>query len=738
MPPLSNSDHSSIEIKLKTWNSRPTSINHKRQVWNYENADFNTACELIDSVDWDSILTDDIDSSLFLWQQRFMSIMEECIPHTTVTSDRNSSTPWLSKSIIRLIQKRNRLYKQKRKSPSTMRKYKHLRNIVVRRLRQAKKRYFHKLCSSSINPKKFWKLYKSMTRNDSAIPTLQQNNQAASSSIDKANLLNNFFSSCFNHQQPPLTKSDLDKFPVDPDQCPDDLLCHEDDVVQLLSSLDINKASGPDNISARMLKATAHSIAPSVTKLFNICIRNGTLPSMWKCTNVVPIPKGKEVDQVSNYRPISLLSILSKVLETHMVKLIKEHLLTSDHSFVNQWGFQKGKSTTLALLSTVHQWHLYLEDHKEMYATFLDLKKAFDTVPHRLLINKLSDIGLNNFIIRWVRSYLTDRKQVVVLDGSSSARCSVASGVPQGSVLGPLLFLLYINGLEEVPLSAGTKFVLYADDILVYKPICSVDDHHLFQSDLSAISNWLAHNCMSLNAAKCKYMLISRKRSSLASTLPTLFIGSPEATMEKVTCMKYLGVYISSDLSWSIHIDIITSKARRTLGFIYRKFYRNVNSSVLTKLYTTLVRPLLEYCCAVWDPHLQKDIEKLESIQRLACKICTKNWSASYSDQLHFLNLPTTRDRRLFLKLCTMYKILKNTFSFPENIINFRSRFQTHPMSTRHLSANSLHIPHAHTNSFMNSFVLSTSTLWNGLPSVITCLSTFHTFKKYLKTFMFS
>ena len=137
--PLSNSDHSSIEIKLKTWNSWPTSANHKRQVRNYKNADFNRACKVIDSVGWDSILTDDIDSSLFSWQQRFMSIMEECIPHTTVTSDRNSSTPWLSESISRLIQKRNRLYKQKRKSPSTMRKYKHLRNIVVKRLRQAKK-----------------------------------------------------------------------------------------------------------------------------------------------------------------------------------------------------------------------------------------------------------------------------------------------------------------------------------------------------------------------------------------------------------------------------------------------------------------------------------------------------------------------------------------------------------------------------------------------------------------------
>ena len=130
-------------------------------------------------------------------------------------------------------------------------------------------------------------------------------------------------------------------------------------------------------------------------------------------------------------------------------------------------------------------------------------QKAFDTVPHRLLINKLSEIGLSDFIVHWICSYLTDRKQVVVLNGCSSAKCNVRSGVPQGSVLGPILFLLYINGLEEVPLSAGTKFVLYADDTLVYKPICSLHDHHLFQLDLNAISNWLAQNCMTLNGAKC-------------------------------------------------------------------------------------------------------------------------------------------------------------------------------------------------------------------------------------------
>ena len=392
----------------------------------------------------------------------------------------------------------------------------------------------------------------------------------------------------------PLSKSDLDRFPVDLDLCSPDLLCDIEEVAELLSSLDTSKASGPDNISARMLKETARSIAPSVTNLFNHCLRNGTLPYMWKCSHVVPIPKGKGMDQVGNYRPISLLSILSKVLETHIANLIRDHLLTTNHPFVNQWGFQKGKSTTLALLSTIHQWHL--QDHAEVYATFLHLKKAFDSVPHLPLINKLSDIGLNNV---------------------SSSSCKVMSGVPQGSVLGPLLFLLYINGLEEIALSPGTKFVLYADDILLYKPIRTWEDHHLFQSDLNAISNWLVRCSMTLNAAKFKCMLISRKRNSLAPILPPLCIGS--STIEKVSCMKYLGVLISSDLSWSAHIETVVSKARKALGCIYRRFYRNAHTSVLTKLYTTLVRPLLEYCCVLWDPHLEKDIEKLESVQKLAC-----------------------------------------------------------------------------------------------------------------------
>ena len=214
-------------------------------------------------------------------------------------------------------------------------------------------------------------------------------------------------------------------------------------------------------------------------------------------------------------------------------------------------------------------------------------------------------------------------------------------------------------------------------------------------------------------------MLISRKRSSLASILPSLFIGSPDTIMEKVDSMKYLGVYISSDLSWSVHIDIITSKARRTLGFIHRKLYRYVDSSVLTRQ-QDCIPPWFTQClnivvrcgiCIFVKTSTNLSLNKDLHAKSAPCKNC----SASYSDQLHILNLPTTLDRRLFLKLCTMYKILNNTFSFPENIINLRSRFQTHLMSTCYVSTNTLYI---HTNSFMNSFVPSTSTLWNGLPNL--------------------
>ena len=229
------------------------------------------------------------------------------------------------------------------------------------------------------------------------------------------------------------------------------LLCTDDDVLDLLQNIDVSKASGQDQISGRMLKATATSIVTPVTKLFNKSISTGCFPTMWKQSNIVPIPKSGDKGNPTNYRPISLLPVLSKLLEKHIANLVLQHLMVTQPIFASQWGFQSGKSTITALLETTHNWFEILETGSEVGAVFFDFKKAFDSVPHRALIGKLEDLQVNQLLVKWIYSYLSDRKQQVVMGGSLSNALPVLSGIPQGSVLGPLLFLLYIDGIHLLP-----------------------------------------------------------------------------------------------------------------------------------------------------------------------------------------------------------------------------------------------------------------------------------------------
>ena len=660
------------------------------------------------------------------WQAKFLSIMELCIPR--VVLPQRKKLPWITKQVLQTIKKKKITFQKVKRSgcKTDYERYRMYRNKVTSMLKRSKRLYMTKLASSDI--KQFWKVVKYLTKKKPEIPTLTDEKNTASNNFQKAEMLNQFFSKCHNHLVPPLNFADLD----DLDPAEDDtegILCSREEVQHHLETLDISKSNGPDGISARMLKAVAKNIAPSVTNLFNISLKTGCFPASWKLSHIVPISKLNVPTNhgPSNYRPISLLPILSKILERHVYALITDHLSNNCPISDQQWGFQGKKSTVLALLSATYDWFKTTDTGDEICAVFFDIKKAFDTVPLRSLIKKLKALNISPLTIRWIFSYLTGRCQRVVVAGATSQPSSIVSGVPQGSVLGPLLFLIYIDDVSRINLSTGAELILYADDILLYKRIKTLEDYVELQQDIDLLFHWAQNNTMAFNTSKCKYMIVSRKHKP--SLPPTLCLGS--TPLERVHMYKYLGVILTSNLSWSEHINSVCMKARKLIGVLFRRFYAHTNQLTLFKLYIALIRPHLEYACQVWNPYLKKETEQLEKVQRFALRMCMKQWDASYSDLLELFATPTLADRRKYLSLCVMYTIVHNQVHFQPNIYVPRC------LPALRSSQNCQFIqPFAKSSAFKYSFVPSTCSKWNDLPADVSLSPSLSSFKHSLLSYL--
>ena len=430
------------------------------------------------------------------------------------------------------------------------------------------------------------------------------------------------------------------------------------------------------------------------------------------------VKSGKK-GQIENYRPISILPVVSKIMEKEVHRQVYSFLVEHNLLHPAQHGFRQMRSTQTALLNVVDQWLKNMDNSEVTGVVFIDIAKAFDTVKHSLVIDKLQNIGIKNLELEWFRSYLNNRKQKVVFNGATSGERLITCGVPQGSALGPLLFLIYINTLPNAV--KHSKINMFADDTAIFlNGKKSKDIEQQLNSDLRSISCWLEQNGLAPNASKCECILIGTPQKLRTEQPIQLRLGQNNIKM--VNSSKYLGLMVDAHISWSEHVDALSKKVSSRIGLMSR--IRNYLDSSTSKLiYNAIVLPLFDYCDVVWDCCNASSKVKLQNLQNHARKVILK----SESPQSKWLTLD---ERRRFHKAAFMYKCLHHEDNGFELYCTRRSEIHHH--NTRR--KNDFAIPKPKTEQLKRTFQYSGIQIWNSLPIDIKNSDSLQGFKsKYFK-----
>ena len=411
-------------------------------------------------------------------------------------------------------------------------------------------------------------------------------------------------------------------------------------------------------LAPRVLKELRNEITTVLTFIFNQSLTTGVVPADWRTANIFALHKKGPKDLPENYRPISLTSICSKLIEHIVYSSICKFLEDNDILTPRQHGFRPGHSCETQLILAIDDWSRALDLGLRTDVAIFDFSKAFDSVSHRRLLAKIESYGIRGTTLSWIKSFLSDRLQRVVINGSQSPWSPVISGVPQGTVLGPLLFLLYIN---DITAGIRSDIRLFADDCILYRTIHSSSDVDILQDDINKLLLWSRTWQMSFNSKKCHILSISRKRNK-----PVLDYRLGQDNLAVVSSYPYLGVTVSSDLRWHLHINGVCSKATRTLNFVRRNIYRCPPESKALA-YTSLVRPHLEYAAAAWDPHTKRDIAELEKVQRRAARFAKSDYrrTTSVTELLSNLKWEPLSLRRKNTRLAMLFRATHSAVPLP-------------------------------------------------------------------------
>ena len=498
----------------------------------------------------------------------------------------------------------------------------------------------------------------------------------------------------------------------------------ENKVKSLLKQLNISKSTGPDNFHPRFFKETAENISYPITILFNKSLSEGILPSDWKLANVTCIYKSGDKTQPSNYRPISITNILCRLLESIIKDVIMDHCNDSHVFTDSQYGFRGKWGCILQLLTVFDTWSKYIDSDIPVDTVFLDFRKAFDSVPHKRLLLKLEKLGVSGNVLKWISDFLSDRLQRVVINGKSSEWSEVTSGVPQGSVLGPLLFILYVNDLPE---QVNSYCKLFADDAKLYKELQNLDDFETMQDDLNKLCQWTIKWLMLFNVDKCKVMHIGKDNPRFEYEMSDN--NRNIKVLKSVDCEKDLGVYLQDNLKFDKHVSLTVNRANRLIGLIKRAF-SYLEEETLLVLYKSLIKPILDYGNIIWFPTLKKDIRAVENVQRRLTRLLPELFYLSYEERFKKLKLATLHYRRHRMDLTQVFKIISNIDDIQMDGLFEISDSQTLGHNKK------LKKPRALKSFRMNSFCVRVVNRWNDLTEDIVSSSSVLSFKTQYDRFM--
>jgi hypothetical protein len=581
------------------------------------------------------------------------------------------------------------------------------------------------LTDISIGEKSYWKIAKEVYGNKKiiGIPALLVNNKTITTSSEKAQCFNQYFTEQqtlpplpFNQQLPPilfLTDSRLEF-----------IQSTAEEISKILRSLDTGKANGPDGISNKMLKETEPAIASPLSDLINKSFEMAKVPKVWKGANVCPIFKKQDKATVSNYRPISLLSCVGKVQERVVFRHLYSYLQNNNLLTWKNSGFKELDSAINQLLFITDNINKALESGKEICMVFLDVSKAFDRVWHSGLLNKLRCMGIEGRLFDWICDYLTDRRIRVVINGQKSDWSYPNAGVPQGSILGPLLFLVFINDITE---GIESDIHLFADDTSLIEIIDNyIESYAKLNRDLVRLSQWSNKWLVTFNAKKTVYLKISRK----INKAPNPILKLHGVTISEVTTHKHLGLTFNQTLTWSDHIHNLTTKAAQCVGLL-RRICREVPRSCLEVLYKAMIRPILEYGDVIFDGSPELYTKRLENVQRQAALACTGAYKhTKHTNLLDELGWPPLLLRRQHHRMSLMFKI-QNGIS-PVYLTGACPPL-TKDRTPYDLSGSNITVPQTKTTTYQKSFFPASVKNWNELNKQMRETKTIDTFKDNLK-----